>query len=270
MTCHKISCRRVASTLLVALLPFLCFSQEAEKIYQTKYSKLSFLFQPSVLKKSDASNMDGSSYPAMKFTNDFSYQFGVYYNFFQKGGFNVKTGIIAKEFIPKFDLLVSDNDIGYGEEFLLTQFDPYSQFVLSVPIKVDLYLPLTEKLNLSLGAGLNLNVITGANEPLFSSVSVGNSSNGQFKDIFYLTSDTQNSLNFSYEFSAGFNYKTNFALIDLSLYVNNSMGKEYVSGQYQFVNLNQSPNKTGEFSIRNNFYGLSLSISPKKGWLGSD
>ena len=76
------------------------FSQEAENIFHKEYSKLSFVFQPSILKKSDAWNRDGSTYPNMKFTNDFSYQFGVYYNFAQSGNFNFKTGIIAKEFIP--------------------------------------------------------------------------------------------------------------------------------------------------------------------------
>ena len=64
------------------------FSQEAENIFHKEYSKLSFVFQPSILKKSDAWNRDGSTYPKMKFTNDFSYQFGVYYNFAQSGNFN--------------------------------------------------------------------------------------------------------------------------------------------------------------------------------------
>jgi len=32
----------------------LIFSQEAEKIYHEEYSKLSFVIQPSILKKSDA------------------------------------------------------------------------------------------------------------------------------------------------------------------------------------------------------------------------
>ena len=95
------------------------FSQEAENIFHKEYSKLSFVFQPSILKKSDAWNRDGSTYPKMKFTNDFSYQFGVYYNFAQSGNFNFKTGIIAKEFIPKFDLNISDDDIGNGQVYHL-------------------------------------------------------------------------------------------------------------------------------------------------------
>lgn len=63
------------------------------------------MFQSSILKNSDAWNRDASTCPSMEFTNDFLYQFGVYYNFAQAGNFNFKTGIIAKEFNPKFDLI---------------------------------------------------------------------------------------------------------------------------------------------------------------------
>lgn len=263
----KTSYKRAAGILLAALFPILAFSQEAENIYHKEYSKLSIVFQPSILKKSDASNKDGASYPSMKFTNDMSYQFGVYYNFAQSGAFNFKTGVIAKEFIPKFDLIVSENDIGYGEEYLLSAYDPYNQFIISIPLKSEYYLNIGKNLNVVVGAGINLNIITGASEQLVSSIGVGNSDGSQSKDIFYLSSEPQSNINISSEFSAGLNYKASFALIDLSIYMNNSMGKEYVSGKYQFVNLNQTPDKSGNFSIKSNFYGLTLTVSPKKGWL---
>ena len=242
------------------------FSQEAENIFHKEYSKLSFVFQPSILKKSDAWNRDGSTYPKMKFTNDFSYQFGVYYNFAQSGNFNFKTGIIAKEFIPKFDLNISDDDIGNGQENLLTQFDTYNQFIISIPIKTDYYLKINNKLNLTFGVGLNLNLITGTNEEVITIISVEDSSNN-YKDIFYAKSDGQNSINFSSELSIGTQYKTKFALFDLSFFVNKSIAPDYVSGQYEIYNLNNSSDKVGDFTIKNNFYGLSLNIAPKKGWL---
>lgn len=260
MTCQLINYKKVASLLLVTLSSLISYSQEAENIFHKEYSKLSFVFQPSILKKSDAWNRDGSTYPSMNFANDFSYQFGVYYNFAQSGNFNFKTGIIAKEFIPKFDLNISNSDIGNGD-YLLTEFDPYNQFIISIPIKTDYYLPLNKKINLTFGAGLNLNLITGTNETFVTSVSVGE------KDIFFAKSDGQNSINFSTELSFGLNYKTKFALLDLSFFVNNSVSSDYVSGQYQIYNLNYSSDKVGDFVIRNNFYGLSLNVSPKKGWL---
>lgn len=241
-------------------------AQEAEKIYHEEYSKLSFVFQPSILKKSDAWNRDGSTYPTMKFTNDFSYQFGVYYNFAQSGNFNFKTGIIAKEFIPKFDLNISDSDIGNGLENLLTQYDPYNQFIISIPLKAEYYFKVNKKINLTVGAGLYLNLITGMNETLVTSVSVGDT-DGNFTDVFFAKSDGQNNINFSSEFSIGAQYKTKFALFDLSFFVNNSIAPDYVSGQYEIYNLNESSDKVGDFIIRSNFYGLSLNISPKKGWL---
>lgn len=266
MICQIIKSKKVASIMLATFVSVIGYSQEAENLFQKEYSKLSFVLQPSILKKSDAWNIDGSTYPSMKFTNDFSYQFGVYYNFAQSGSFNFKTGIIAKEFIPKFDLNISDNDIGNGQENLLTQFDTYNQFILSIPIKADYYLKINNKLNLSFGAGLNLNLITGINEEIITRVSVGDN-NDNYKDIFFAKSDSQNNINFSSEFSIGAQYKTKYALFDLSFFINNSIAPDYVSGQYEIYNLNESSDKVGDFIIRSNFYGLSLNISPKKGWL---
>lgn len=266
MICQLTSFKKVASLLLATFASFLSFSQEAENLFHKEYSKLSFVFQPSILKKSDAWNRDGSNYPNMKFTNDFSYQFGVYYNFAQSGNFNFKTGLIAKEFIPKFDLNVSDNDIGYDIDYLLTQFDPYNQFAISIPFKTDYYLKLSNKVNITFGVGLNLNLITGTNEDVITIINVGDY-DGNFKDIFYSKSEGQNSMNFSSEISIGAQYKTKFALFDLSFFINNSIAPDYVSGQYQIYNLENSPDKTGDFIIRNDFYGISLNVAPKKGWL---
>lgn len=268
MMCQIIKSNRIAGIILATLFFSLSYSQEAENIFHKEYSKLSFVFQPSILKKSDAWNRDGSTYPSMKFTNDFSYQFGVYYNFAQSGNFNFKTGILAKEFIPKFDLNISNDDIGNGIDYLLTQYDPFNQFIISIPMKTEFFLKINDKLNLSFGAGFNLNIITGTNEEIVTSVSVGDY-DGNYKNIFFAKSNNQNSINFSSELSFGVNYKTKFALIDLGIFINNSIAPDYVSGQYQIYNLEQSSDKTGDFIIRNNFYGLSLNISPKKGWLKS-
>ena len=196
MICQLTNFKKVASLLLATFASFFSFSQEAENIFHKEYSKVSFVFQPSVLKKSDAWNRDGSTYPSMKFTNDFSYQFGVYYNFAQSGNFNFKTGLIAKEFIPKFDLNISDNDIGYGIDYLLTQYDPFNQFIISIPIKSEYILKLSNKVNITFGAGLNLNLITGSNEEIITSVSVGDY-DGNYKDIYFAKSDNQNNINFS-------------------------------------------------------------------------
>lgn len=266
MICNLINSKKVSSLLFATFISLLGYSQEAENIFHKEYSKLSFVFQPSILKKSDAWNQDGSSYPSMKFTNDFSYQFGVYYNFAQSGNFNFKTGIIAKEFIPKFDLNISDSDIGNGLENFLTQYDPYNQFIISIPIKTEYYLKINKTFNISIGTGLNLNLITGMDETVITGIAVGDL-NGNYKDIFYAKSEGQNSINFSTEFSIGLQCKTNFALFDLSYFVNSSIGPDYVSGQYKIFNLNQSSDKIGNFIITNNFYGISLNISPKKGWL---
>lgn len=266
MICQKINSKRIAIVLTAILLHTFCYSQEAENIYKKQYSKLSFVFQPSILKKSEASNNDGSYYPSMEFENDFSFQFGVYYNFAQSGNFNFKTGIIAKEFIPKFELNISDEDLGNGFSNHLSGFDPYSQFVLSIPMKVDYFLRINPKTNIVFSTGLNFNYITGLNEETITGVSIGYADGGS-KDIFSAYSAGSNNLNLSYELSLGLNYKTNFALFDLSFYVNNTITTDYVYGSYDIYNLTMSPDKSGTFVLKSNFYGLSLSVTPKKGWL---
>jgi hypothetical protein len=127
-------------------------------------------------------------------------------------------------------------------------------------------LKLNDKLNISFGVGLNMNLITGTNEEIVTSISVGDY-DGNYKDIFFARSNNQNNINFSSELSIGANYKTKIALIDLSFFINNSIAPDYASGQYDIYNLNQSSDKVGDFIIENNFYGLSLNVSPKKGWL---
>jgi hypothetical protein len=267
MTFQKINSKRVAIVLVATLFSAFCFAQEAENIFKKQYSKLSFVFQPSILQNSEASNNDGSTYPSMEFEKDFSFQFGVYYNFAQAGNFNFKTGLIAKEFVPKFELNISDEDIGNGLNNHLSGFDPYSQFILSIPIKIDYYLPLSTKTNIVFSTGLNFNYITGLNEETITSVSIGYADGGSSKDIFSTYSAGSNNLNLSYELSLGLNYKTNFALFDLSFYVNNTITTDYVYGNYDIYNLTVSPDKSGTFVLKSNFYGLSLNVAPKKGWL---
>jgi hypothetical protein len=255
----------VASLLLATFFSVNIYAQEAEKIYHNEFSKFSFVLQPSILESSEAQNSDGSTYPSMNFTNDFSWQFGFYYNFAQSGNFNFKTGLIAKEFTPKFDLNISNEDIGYGIEYYLTDYDAYNQFIISIPFKTDYYLKINPKLNFVIGAGLNLDIITGGFPEMTTSVTVWDYSDNS-KDIFFAKSNHEN-ITFSGEISAGFNYKTKYALWDLSFFYNKNFGPAPATGEYYIYNLEISPDKEGTFEIESNFYGFSLAISPKKGWL---
>ena len=263
----KINLKTVAFFWLTTMFSIYSYAQEAENIYHKQYSKLSFVLQPSILKPSEAYNYDGSAYPSVEFTKDFSYQFGVYYNFAQSGNFNFKTGIIAKEFIPKFDLNITDQDIGMGVDYTLTEIDSYSQFLLSIPLKMEYFIKINPKLNLSLGSAINMNIITGTNFEHTTGVSVYSIDGSNSKDIFYSKSVQHQNLNFSTELSLGFNYKTKYALFDLSYFINNQFGSKYTTGEYQIYNLTQSETKNGQFNIYSSFHGLSLVVSPKKGWL---
>ena len=241
-------------------------AQEAENIYHKQYSKLSFVLQPSFLQKGSGGNDDGSTYPGVKFKKDFSYQFGFYYNFAQSKNFNFKTGVIAREFIAKFDLNIDKSEILSGtNEYYLIDYDIVNQFVVSIPFKTEYYLKINPKINAVFGASFNLNLITGENYEINKfGVSVYDESD--YQNIFTADIKPSQNFNFSTELSIGFNYKTKYALFDISAYTTGLIAPDYGYATYTIYNLNNSPNKSGTMYFNNNFYGLSLAISPTKGW----
>lgn len=236
----------------------------AEKLYHEKYSKLSFVIQPSKITSFSAYNTNGATdYPSIKFNDSRSIQFGVYYNFAQSGNFNFKTGLIAKEFNPLFDLNVSDEDIGYGTGYDLTGFDFLNSFIFSIPVKAEYFLKVNENFNIVAGAGLSLDIFTGGGETV-TGVSVHSETEG--KDIFRAETH-QEQRTVSAEISLGANYQTKFALFQLEVLYNKNILDVAATGSYHIYNLEVSDDRQGVFVIDGNFYGLSLSISPKKGWL---
>ena len=241
------------------------YSQESEKLYHSKYSKLSFVFQPSFLKSNYAYNSNGTSYPSMSFRESKSIQFGFYYNFAQSGNWNFRTGLIAKDFSPSFDLNISNDDIGLGKNYNLTDYKPYSQFIFCVPIKAEYLLPLSTKFNLAFGANINLNLITGVNDEVVTKVFVSNETDT--KDIFYSKTDSQEKITFSSEISMGIQYKSKFALFQLDAYWTMLNLQTPITGKYYIYNLENSADVNGDFKIDPNFYGLSLIVSPRKGWI---
>ena len=257
------SLKNVASVFLATFLFLNSYSQEAEKIFHNKYSKLSFVFQPSTITSFYSSNTNGSSYPSIKFDDSGSLQFGLYYNFAQKNNFNFKTGLIAKEFNPLFTLNVNDQDIGYGIGYSLTEINPCKAFILSVPIKTEYFYKINGKLNFVIGGGLNLNLYTGCGE---TTTHVTVESNTEGRKIFTAVTN-QEQITFSSELSFGVNYKTKFALLQLEAFYNRNLIQYPATGRYFIYDLRNSADVQGDFSIDGNFYGLSLNISPKKGWL---
>ena len=62
-------------------------------------------------------------------------------------------------------------------------------------------------------------------------------------------------------------YKTKFALFQLEAFYNRNLIQYPATGRYFIYDLENSSDVEGDFTIDGNFYGLSLNISPKKGWL---
>lgn len=267
MISKLINKKNVASIVLLTLYAINVCSQEAEKKYHKEFSKLSLVIQPSYIVANNFSNNDGTTYPSIKFKNNFSSQFGVYYNFAQSGNFNFKTGFIAKEFSPTFDLNISNEDIGYGTEYHLTQYNPFNQFFITVPIKTEYLLKINSKFDLVIGAGLNFNYITGTTEQSYTThVDVTNGN--QSKRIFSAEVTQQEKTTFTSEASIGINYKTKYALLQLEYFTSGTYtSTNPIEGKYYIYNLTNSSNKTGNFIITGKFHGVSLIISPKKGWI---
>ena len=238
-------------------------AQEVEKIYHEDYSKLSFVFQPSRITGFYSANTNGSSYPSITFDDSGSLQFGIYFNFAQKNNFNFKTGLIAKEFNPLYTLNVNDEDIGYGIGYSLTGINPTNAFIFSIPIKAEYFYKINNKLNFVIGGGLNLNLYTGGGE---TTTHIFVESFTESRRISTAVTN-QEQITFSGEISFGVNYKTKFALFQLEAFYNRNLIQYPATGRYFIYDLENSSDVEGDFTIDGNFYGLSLNISPKKGWL---
>jgi len=238
------------------------YSQEAEKLYHKEYSKLGFVLQPSKITGYDYGY--GNSYPSVSINDTYSWQFGVYFNFAQSGSFNFKTGIITKEFRPLFDLNISDEDLGTNN-VNLTDFDFVNGFSIVVPIKTEYIFRVNDRLNIVVGAGFNFNVLLLGDREKNIGASFINEQ-GLDKNVLNGTLE-QEQIGVSSEISLGINYKTNFALVQLEAFYSRNMTNSPVEGRYKIQNLVNTPDKEGSFTVKGDFYGLSLSVFPKKGWL---
>lgn len=269
MTCQIIKSFTVASILLATLFFDKANAQEAEKLFHEKYSKFSLVIQPARLEAGSVYNQDNSSYPSIKSKNSRSLQGGFYYNFAQSGRFNFKTGLIFKELSPSFDLNITDEDVGYGRKEYLEDFVIGEAFILTIPLKADCFIPITPKINIVAGLGVGFGFSTDSNIPYRTSVGVIkkiDANNYEEKTIF-ISNTNGAKKGFESEISLGLNYKSKFALLQLELFYSQNFWQPIVTGEYTIQNLTISDDKVGQLTVYNNFYGLSLSITPKKKWL---
>jgi len=238
------------------------YAQEAENLFHEKYSKLSLILQPSILHDYQYTRTD----PGITFNNTNSLQFGFAYNFAQAGNFNFRAGIIAKVFRPTFDINFTDAQAGTsaGNASYLTDFEMSNQFVISETFKTEYHYPITEKINIVAGIGVSLDLRTGGgNESL--SVDVINMETEEANTIFTAIS-TEEQITASIDFSIGANYKTNFGLFQLEIFNNSQLLNSPKDGTFQIYPVNGEM-KQGSYTVNGNYYGLSLTFSPKKGWL---
>ena len=248
MTC------RFFNTVVICSFLLLCSksnAQEAEKLFHEKYSKLSFVFQPA--RTTGDFSTAPNSYPTLVTRESTSMQFGFYYNFAQSGAFNFKTGIVAKEFVPTFDLIINKADIGFGKDFYLDRLEAVNAFAITIPIKAEYFKSITPNLNLIMGAGLSVNLYTGGGE---TQVTVEVSDNTTSKEIFFAKTK-QDQITLSTDISAGLQYKANFGLIQLETFYSRNIVPYVATSNYVIYNLENSPDTFGMSTIDGSFYGLS-------------
>lgn len=252
---------------LLGLFTIFTYSQEAENLYRKQYSKLGMVLQPSWLSPDNLYGNDNrSNYPSVDFTNAFSYQFGVSWNFAQSGAFNFKTGVIAKEYSPVFDLNIKQSDLGSGNvDFNLTELNPFNQFVISIPFRTEYFLKINDKINFVAGLGISYNTITGIDDNILVNVLIGEGNNSE--TVFRAESKGFGKNVISTEGAIGVTFKTNFALFQFDYLVSTALIGEPLRARYVFENLNNTPDTKGEFSSSLDYQSLSLTITPKKSWL---
>lgn len=242
----------------------LIYSQEAEKLFKNEYSKISILIQPAKLK---GFNVASNTAPIIDFNNTSSIQFGFSYNFAQSKNFNFKTGIVAKGFRPSFDIIISKEDLNFGFDYSneLTQFDLSNQYIISEIFATEYFYPLSKKLNVVIGLGISLDLRTGGGNDLLS-VAVYDYNTNEYKDILLIDSIEQQ-ITGSADVSLGLNYKAKFGLIQFTVFNNSQLLSNPKTGVYQFSKLSNNKTSIGVYNVTGNYFGFSLSVSPKKGWL---
>lgn len=258
-------CRFLISSLFFFILSFsnLIYSQEAERLFKTDYSKISLIIQPAKL---NGFYVSSNSSPTISFNDTFSLQFGLIYNFGQYKNFNFKTGIVAKPFRPFFDIIISNEELNAGYDYSseLTQFDLSNQYVFSEILGAEYFYPLSNKLNVVVGLGVSLDIRTSGGNQLLS-VSVYDYNTSEDKTILIIDSNEQQ-VTGSADLSLGLNYKTKFGLFQFTVFNNSQLLSYAKSGVYQFENLNNNETKTGVYNVKGNYFGLNLAFSPKKKW----
>lgn len=247
----------------VYIFSSIAYSQEAEKLFKEKYSKISLIVQPAMLK---GFYVSPNTSPTISFNNTFSPQFGFAYNFAQYRNFNFRASIVAKEFRPSFDIIISNQDLNAGYDYSgeLTQFDLSDQFVLSEGLKVEYYYPISNKFNVLLGLGASLDIRTGGGKDLLS-IDVYDFNTNQYKTILTIDSNEQQ-VTGSLDISLGFNYKTKYGLIQFEVFNNSQLLSYPKIGVYKF-NTSNSNSNMGVYTAKGNYSGVSLTLTPKKGWL---
>ncbi|MCP1997073.1 hypothetical protein [Flavobacterium sp. HSC-61S13] len=263
------NCNRTILLLLFILcFPSTSLSQTAEKLFGEGCTKFSFVLQPAIHQGYSVGNVydNSTNSPSISFNNPFSIQFGFFYNFYQINDFNFKAGLIAKTFNPTFNIHISEEDwnVGYNYSNELGHFQMASQFVFSQTFKTEYFHNISENLNFVLGLGTSLDLRTsGGNDKLV--VSVFDYNQQKERTLFIAESDEQQ-ITGSLDFSVGLNYLTNRGLFQMDVFFNSQLLNYPKQGVYQF-DLDNNETKTGVYTIKGNYAGISLIFTPTKGWL---
>jgi hypothetical protein len=63
--------------------------------------------------------------------------------------------------------------------------------------------------------------------------------------------------------SAGINYMTKYSIVRLSLKLQKSI-VPFFEGEYRFMNLAQSPDTYGTYKVQGDYFGVGITVTPRK------
>jgi hypothetical protein len=141
--------------------------------------------------------------------------------------------------------------------------DINSHNVLAIPIGVMVNKVISHKFSTCLSASVNTKIMFSGNWSFAEGF--GDLQSNKSVNLSSIKAQT-NPHTFLYpcaNLSAGINYMTKYSLIRLSLKLQKSF-IPFFEGEYRFMNLAQSPDTYGTYKVQGDYFGLGITITPRK------
>ncbi len=230
------------------------YSQEPTSFFND-YHKLSFQF--GVSRYTGAENTPLPSTLIYKFRDYTSHHFGFYYDVLQTDNFNFKIGISAL-LVRNFEEYKIDNiEIPNVDRNLHLYVEGAGTWRFNLPV-IGEYIMDTKIGKLNFNGGL----ILGYSEEFGSTFSQHNiraDSSAEFTSATAIYSRSTAPWYLNGQIGVGMYFPFKGWMLRTNVYYNMAFQKLY-EGDFEFTNLEQSPDQSGKFSFKGNSFGIEFSI----------